>query len=200
MQAMTQILRFAAVCLLLSSAWAADIFPLSEVRAGQRGVGRTVFSGTAVEEFQVEVLGLMENIAPQQSIILARLSGGPLAQTGVIQGMSGSPVYIDGRLVGAVAMGFELAKEPIAGIRPIEEMLRVAPEPPRRAAVAPQGLTGQARLVDIATPVSFAGFSASTIEQFAPRLRELGLDPRQGVSGGGRAHLRRAPRNRPRRP
>src|SRR6185369_16307922 len=100
---------------------ATDIFPLSEVRAGQRGVGRTVFSGTRVEEFQVEVLGVMENIAPQQTIILARLSGGPLAQTGVIQGMSGSPVYIDGRLVGAVAMGFEMAKEPIAGIRPIED-------------------------------------------------------------------------------
>lgn len=175
------------VCLLNSSIWAADIFPLSEVRAGQRGVGRTVFSGNKVEEFQVEVLGLMENIAPQQSIILARLSGGPLAQTGVIQGMSGSPVYINGRLVGAVAMGFEMAKEPVAGIRPIEEMLRVVPEPPRRAAVAlPAGLTGQARLIDIATPVSFAGFSAATIERFAPRLRELGLDPRQGVSGGGR--------------
>lgn len=182
MQAMAPILRLWAVCLLTSVAWGVDIFPLREVRAGQRGVGRTVFSGTKVEEFQVDVLGVMENIAPQQTIILARLSGGPLAQTGVIQGMSGSPVYIDGRLMGAVAMGFELAKEPVAGIRPIEEMLRVAPGgsgTAQRAAITP-------RLTDIATPVSFAGFSAATLEQFGPRLRELGLDPRQGVSGGGR--------------
>ena len=62
-----------------------------------------MFSGTRVEEFQVEVLGVLENLGPRQSIILARLSGGPLASTGVMQGMSGSPVYIDGKLVGAIA-------------------------------------------------------------------------------------------------
>src|SRR5260370_18636412 len=98
---------------------APPIFPLKDVRAGQEAVGRTVFSGSRVEEFQVEILGVLENIGPKQSIILARLSGGPLAQTGVMQGMSGSPVYIDGKLVGAVALGFEMAKEPICGIRPI---------------------------------------------------------------------------------
>src|SRR5665213_3025344 len=108
---------------------APDIFPLKDVRAGQRGVGRTVFSGTKVEEFQVEVLGVLENLGPRQSIILARLSGGPLANTGVMQGMSGSPVYIDGKLLGAVALSFPLSKDAIAGIRPIEDMLRVDPEP-----------------------------------------------------------------------
>src|SRR6202167_4665264 len=105
---------------------APDIFPLKDVRAGQHGVGRTVFSGTKVEEFQVEVLGVLENLGPRQSIILARLSGGPLAETGVMQGMSGSPVYMDGRLVGGVALGFNFPKEPLAGIRPLEEMLAVA--------------------------------------------------------------------------
>src|SRR5215831_7742785 len=105
------------------------IFPLKDVRPGLKGVGKTVFSGSKVEEFQVQVLGVLENIGPRQSIILARLSGGPLAETGVMQGMSGSPVYIDGKLVGAVALGFSQAKEPICGIRPIEEMLRVDPEP-----------------------------------------------------------------------
>src|SRR5689334_18278331 len=115
---------------------APDIFPLKDIRAGQHGVGRTVFSGARVEEFQIEVLGVLENIGPRQSIILARLSGGPLAQTGVMQGMSGSPVYIDGRLAGAVALGFPLAKEPIAGIRPIEEMLRVEPESKKTVASA----------------------------------------------------------------
>src|SRR5580692_8812312 len=101
------------------------IFPLSEVRTGQHGVGKTVFSGNKIEEFQVEILGVLENLGPRQSVILARLSGGPLEKTGVMQGMSGSPVYINGRLVGAVALAFPFAKEPIAGIRPIEEMVRV---------------------------------------------------------------------------
>src|SRR4029077_5214175 len=104
---------------------APDIFQLKDVRAGQHGVGRTVFSGTRVEEFQVEVLGVLENLGPRQSIILARLSGGPLASTGVMQGMSGSPVYIEGKLVGAIALSFPLSKDAIAGIRPIEDMLRV---------------------------------------------------------------------------
>lgn len=169
---------------LLSTAWAVDFYPLSEIRAGQRGVGRTVFQGTRPEEFQVEILGVLRNAGPRQSIILARLSGGPLAQTGVMQGMSGSPVYIDGRLAGAVAMGFELAKEPIAGIRPIEEMLSAAAEGGRSARRA-EVQAGDLRLREIATPVSFSGFSAAVLEQFAPRLRALGLDPRQGVSGGG---------------
>jgi hypothetical protein len=173
----------------MALAAAPDIFPLKDVRAGQHGVGKTVFSGTRVEEFQVEVLGVLDNIGPQQSIILARLSGGPLANTGVMQGMSGSPVYIDGRLAGAVALGFPDAKEAIAGIRPIEEMLRVDPETkplaiasiPARAKYAAGGM----RLEEIATPVSFAGFTAAALEHFAPQLRALGMDPRQGVSGGG---------------
>ncbi len=188
----------AAAVLAVSAAWAAPpIFPLKDIRAGQHGVGRTVFSGSRVEEFQVEILGVLENIGPKQSIILARLSGGPLAQTGVMQGMSGSPVYIDGKLIGAVALGFELAKEPICGIRPIEEMLRVEPQPKpdrkqdpkqQRASASPRGqfLSNDTRLTEIATPVSFSGFTAATLEHFAPQLRQLGLDPRQGVSGGGR--------------
>jgi len=194
MAARTGIVRFFAALLVATSAGAAPaIFPLKDIRAGQQGVGRTVFSGSRIEEFQVEILGVLENIGPKQSIILARLSGGPLAQTGVMQGMSGSPVYIDGKLIGAVALGFELAKEPICGIRPIEEMLRVEPEPKQdpkqqRASIGPraQFLSGEARLTEIATPVSFSGFTAATLEHFAPQLRLLGMDPRQGVSSGGR--------------
>ncbi|MCU1339954.1 MAG: hypothetical protein JWO19_5535 [Bryobacterales bacterium] len=193
------IVRILAAALLgVSAVWAAPpIFPLKDIRAGQHGVGRTVFSGSRIEEFQVEILGVLENIGPKQSIILARLSGGPLAQTGVMQGMSGSPVYIEGKLIGAVALGFELAKEPICGIRPIEEMLRVEPEPKADAKLqrafsspdaSPRGqfLSGETRLTEIATPVSFSGFTAATLEHFAPQLRQLGLDPRQGVSSGGR--------------
>jgi hypothetical protein len=173
------------------------IYPLKDIRAGQHGIGRTVFSGTKIEEFDVEILGVLDNIGPKQSIILARLSGGPLANTGVMQGMSGSPVYIDGKLIGAVALSFPQSKEAIAGIRPIEDMLRVDPIPdatpnagPRQLAanIPPRGnpvIAGNTRLEEIATPVAFSGFTASTLEHFAPQLRSLGLDPRQGVSGGG---------------
>src|SRR5947209_3634858 len=160
-----------------------------------RGTGRTIFSGNQIDEFQVEVLGVLDNIGPKESIILARLSGGPLEHTGVMQGMSGSPVYIDGKLVGAVAMAFPFAKDPIAGIRPIQDMVRgAAPPPPpaatpvqvQRAAVAfgekdltrhipkpSSGPGGDPRLVDIATPVSFGGFSRATLDVFAPQLRAL---------------------------
>jgi len=194
MAAKIGIARFFTALLVASTLGATPaIFPLKDIRAGQHGVGRTVFSGSRIEEFQVEILGVLENIGPRQSIILARLSGGPLAQTGVMQGMSGSPVYIDGKLIGAVALGFEMAKEPICGIRPIEEMLRVEPDAKpdpkqQRAALTPreQFLSGDARLTEIATPLSFSGFTAATLEHFAPQLRLLGMDPRQGVSSGGR--------------
>src|SRR2546423_3967726 len=90
---------------------------VDEVRPGMTGIGKTVFQGTKIEEFNVEILGVLkDSIAPKQDMILARLSGGPLEKTGVIAGMSGSPVYIDGRLVGAVAFAFPFAKVPIAGI------------------------------------------------------------------------------------
>jgi SpoIVB peptidase S55 len=199
------VLRILVLLIVTSNLFAQTaIFPLSEVRAGQHGIGKTVFSGNKIEEFQVEILGVLENLGPRQSVILARLSGGPLQNTGVMQGMSGSPVYINGRLVGAVALAFNFAKEPIAGIRPIEEMLAVsgpaasktAPEP--RAArrdiplsavplsTAPGGSqTQDATLMEIATPVSFSGFTSGTLDRFAPELKKLGMEPRQGISSGG---------------
>ncbi len=99
--------------------------PLDEVRPGMVGVGRTVFTGTTLEDFKVIVLGVLKNvIAPKRNLILARLEGGPLAKTGVIAGMSGSPVYIDGRLIGAVSYALgQFSTEPIAGITPIDEMI-----------------------------------------------------------------------------
>jgi hypothetical protein len=185
--------RLIAIAVLATTLYAAPpIFPLKDVRAGLHGVGRTVFAGSKVEDFQVEILGVLANIGPHESVILARLSGGPLENTGVMQGMSGSPVYIDGKLLGAVALGFPMSKEAIAGIRPIEEMLRVDPDPkPERGSLLARrsvqwsAQSGNARLEEIATPVSFSGFTAATLEHFGPALRELGLDPRQGVSGGG---------------
>ena len=98
--------------------------PVSDIRPGMVGIGHTVFDGTHVEEFKAHILGVLENvIGTQRNLILARLEGGPLANTGVIAGMSGSPVYIDDRLIGAVSYALgSFSKEPIAGITPIAEM------------------------------------------------------------------------------
>jgi SpoIVB peptidase S55 len=180
---------------------ALSIMPLKDVRAGMHGTGRTVFNGDKVEDFQVEILGVLENTGPRESLILGRLSGGPLEHTGVMQGMSGSPVYIDGKLIGAVAMAFPYAKDPIAGIRPIEEMLRVDLATGNAQRVASvRGLanfpareavgSGDSRMTEVATPLSLSGFTPSAVEQFSPQMRKLGLEPRQGISTGG------APENR----
>ncbi len=121
----------------LESAPAVEIFPFADIRPGMTGVGRTVFEGTRVDEFQVRILGVLENaIGPKHSVILARLDGGPLERTGVIAGMSGSPVFIDGKLVGAVAYSFPFGKEPIAGITPIGEMIEATEADTPRAASA----------------------------------------------------------------
>src|SRR5438876_11261100 len=103
---------------------AAGHMGVEEIRPGMVGIGRTVFDGTHVEEFKANIVGVLENvIGTRRNLILARLEGGPLANTGVIAGMSGSPVYIDDRLIGAVSYALgSFSKEPIAGITPIGEM------------------------------------------------------------------------------
>ena len=102
------------------------LFPLEEIKPGMKGIARTVFSGTAPEEFGVEILGVLPGFpGPRQSAIIARLTGANAERTGVFGGMSGSPVYIDGRLVGAIAFSFPFSKEPIAGITPIKQMIDI---------------------------------------------------------------------------
>jgi len=100
------------------------LFPLEDIRPGMKGTARTVFSGTEAEDFGVEVLGVIPGFpGPRQSAIIARLSGANAERTGVFAGMSGSPVFIDGKLVGAIAFSFPFSKEPIAGITPIKQMI-----------------------------------------------------------------------------
>ena len=100
------------------------LFPLAEIKEGMRGTAKTVFHGTKSEEFNVEILGVMPNwIGPKQDMIVGRLSGANAERTFVFAGMSGSPVYIDGKLVGAISYSFPFAKEPICGITPIEQMI-----------------------------------------------------------------------------
>jgi hypothetical protein len=117
---------------------ASRYMPVGEIKPGMVGIGRTVFQGTTIEDFTAHILGVLHsNIGPQRDLILARLEGGPLAKTGVIAGMSGSPVYIDGQLIGAVSYSLgAFATEAIAGITPIAEMMQATMPPPSAAAPA----------------------------------------------------------------
>src|SRR4051812_17143165 len=120
--AIALLVALAGVSPLLSGA--TTQMDVKDIRPGMVGTGHTVFDGTHVEEFKANILGVLENvIGPHRNLILAKLEGGPLANTGVIAGMSGSPVYVDGKLVGAVSYALgSFSKEPIAGITPIAEM------------------------------------------------------------------------------
>src|SRR5947209_8511563 len=106
---------------------AAQIIPVSEIHAGMKGVAYTVFQGTEPEPMDVEVLGVLKNTnGPKGDLILVRLGGKKAEYTGVVAGMSGSPVYFDGRLAGAVSYRIgQFSKEAIAGVTPIEQMLEI---------------------------------------------------------------------------
>ena len=99
--------------------------PVSQVKKGMHGYGVTVFEGTKLERFDVEIIGVLNNIAPGQDLILAKVDAPAVRRAGVIAGMSGSPVYIDGKVIGALSYAWQFSKEPIAGITPIEEMLKI---------------------------------------------------------------------------
>ncbi|MGI9056189.1 MAG: hypothetical protein ACR2F2_10360 [Pyrinomonadaceae bacterium] len=103
-----------------------QFFPLDELKAGMRGTAWTVFRGSVPEEFNVEILGIVPGaIGPRQDLIVGRISGGNADRTSVFAGMSGSPVYIDGKLVGAISYSFPFSKEPICGITPIQQMINI---------------------------------------------------------------------------
>ncbi len=138
--------------------------PLEEVAPGQRGYGLSVFRGADPERFEVEILGVMRNVQPDTSYILARLSGRGLEETGVIAGMSGSPVYLDGRLAGAVSFGWPFSSEQIAGITPIGAMRELAgAAAPSRPAPGPRSDTLDRLL----------GGRLDAEELFTERLRRL---------------------------
>jgi hypothetical protein len=186
----------------------ARIFPLSEVHKGLKGVAYTVFEGVNPEPMDLVILGVLKDaIGPGQDMILARLTGEKPEYTGVVAGMSGSPVYIDGRLVGALSYRIgQFSKEPIAGITPIEAMFAVRDGAETRAGkggaagsrevaslVPEQGLAQtkdvlggsyagmEARAIE--TPLVFGGFSPETVERFGDRFRAMGLMPVAGLGG-----------------
>ncbi len=127
------VLTLIGVCLSVPAS-ADEIMPLSKVQKGMKGYGLTVFEGTKVEKFDVEIIGVLHDVGPDQNLILARVSHPVTDRAGVIAGMSGSPIYIDGKVIGALAFAWQFAKEPVAGIQPIEDMLKIG-----RGGVMPPG-------------------------------------------------------------
>jgi hypothetical protein len=165
-------IRTAAAALVVSVATtlgtpaSTTLMPVEEIRPGMVGVGRTVFQGTELQDFNVHILGVLRNVqGPKRDLILARLEGGPLGQTGVAQGMSGSPVYVDGRLIGAVSYSIgAFSKEAIAGITPIAEM--------KDATAVPRRTNGtQARLELPITPEGLSAVLSAVHSRIAPFAR-----------------------------
>src|SRR4051812_9412544 len=107
---------------------------VEEIRPGMKGTGQTVMVGTKLEEFGAEVLGVMRDVSPGRDMILCRLTGCNLEHAGIIQGMSGSPITIDGKLLGAVAFGWEFGKDPITGVTPFQQMVEYVRSNDRRIA------------------------------------------------------------------
>src|SRR3981189_529350 len=134
-----------ALCLALTlavlplglAAQSNEVLPLDQVRPGMQGYAYTIFAGDQVEKFDLEVLGVLDNfLGPKQSIILVQLKGPKGEHTGVVAGMSGSPVYLDGKLAGALSLKLGVfTKEPLAGVPPIEDIL----SPPSQSAAAQPG-------------------------------------------------------------
>ena len=167
-----------ALAICPSALFAMEFLPLDQVRPGMVGEGLTVFSGEKIESFKVTILGVLRNFGPNQNMILAELEGGPLAHTGIIAGMSGSPVYVDGKLIGAVAYAFPFAKDPIAGITPFQEMVEATDTPSTRRAAAPlafpltaEGL-GEA-VPARALPIPVQGVSLAGVDRLQPHLGRL---------------------------
>jgi SpoIVB peptidase S55 len=194
-----------------STAQNPQIIAVSQIHAGMRGVAYTVFEGVKPESMDVEVLGVLHNVnGPKGDIILVRLHGQKVEYTGVVAGMSGSPVYLDGKLAGALAFRIgEFSKEPIAGVTPIADMLEIsaldrspaeetsAVKPSVSAAAGKTGAPGDASalpgtadsagkdfanyLKPIETPLVFNGFSEEAVHLFAGQLGSAGIVPVMGA-------------------
>src|SRR5262245_37053998 len=170
-----------------------ETLPVDQVRPGMQGYAYTIFAGDQVEKFDLEVLGVLDNfLGPKQSIILVQLKGPKVEHTGVVAGMSGSPVYLEGKLAGALSLKLGIfTKEPIAGVTPIADVLAGGGIPagnagnPVQGAVSNElasraGLQGGAELRSIETPLVFSGFQPSAIEKFSSHLDGLGFVAAQG--------------------
>src|ERR1700693_3753155 len=211
---------FSAVCLFFSliavaqkpdSAQTPSTIPVSQIHVGMRGVAYTVFQGVKPESMEVEVLGVLHNVnGPKGDVILVRLHGQKVEYTGVVAGMSGSPVYLNGRLARALAFRIgEFSKEPIAGVTPIADMLEINAldkSPAEEAAATQPSVTNSAGktaspgdagtfsdsnqnstqsfasyLKPIDSPLVFNGFSEDTVRRFASQFASAGVVPVMGA-------------------
>ena len=189
----------------------APLMSVDQVRPGMKGVAYTVFQGTQPEPMEVEILGVLRDVnGPKNDIILVRLRGEKPEYSGVVAGMSGSPVYVDGKLLGALAFRIgQFSREPIAGVTPIADMLEISELDRSRPADA-QPASARARteasrtsapgdnagveqfrdfLTPIDTPIVFSGFSEETLRRFAPEFAAAGITPVSGIgSANPKAH------------
>ncbi len=188
---------------------AVPIFPLAQLKPGMKATVYTVFQGDKVEPFTVEILGLLKNQwGPRQDIILGRVESGKAVATGVAAGMSGSPVYIDGKLLGALSLRFgPFPNEPICGITPAELMMEIkdmdqaraqgnatvkrVPLPAEFQPVSPgKPTSNQPFLTPIETPLVFTGVQPGVLEPFTGSFQQLGITPVAGGAGSGVADSR----------
>jgi len=169
----------------LAAADGPEILPLDQVKPGMTGYAYTIFAGDQIEKFDLVVIGVLPNlIGPKQSIILVQLKGPKVEHTGVVAGMSGSPVYIDGKLVGAVSLKFGMfVKEPLAGVTPIEDMLALPTEN-----ASPGRGTAVARSEPVAPPSENYSMASAAIPRNGESLRfpvPTEWARAAGISGGG---------------
>ncbi|NPV54406.1 MAG: hypothetical protein HPY71_12970 [Firmicutes bacterium] len=169
-----------------------DFMPLSAVKRGMHGIGKTVVQGTKVEEFGVEVLGVLEGDLSEGDLILVRVSGKPVeAAGGISAGMSGSPVYIDGKLVGAISMTYQMSDHFIGAVTPIESMLKLfeMADPIKVGGGIAEGIAAGAApgvpgMVPVSTPVMVSGITGRALDILSSRLKKRGnfmLVPAGGV-------------------
>lgn len=173
------------------------IMPVSEVRPGMKGYGLTVFRGTTIERFDVEVVGVMPKSNLDRPLVLVKLAGGPISKRGafLIQGMSGSPIYVNGKLLGAFSMGNAWPKEPQGMVTPIEDMLEALDpklsEVPagETASIPPPGLEGPSTastFKPLALPVMVSGLTGSRLSRAAEALRAFNMNVMDGPGAMGK--------------
>jgi hypothetical protein len=214
---MTRLLSLFLLCLLgvLRPALAIDTLRPEQLQPGMKGYGLSVFQGTKPERFEVEIIGVLKNAMPKQDMILIRLSGADLEKHKVIAGMSGSPIYINDKLIGALAYGWTFENEPLAGVTPIHNMM----EQLTRPFVPPSTITTSVSLGrpsstppmfappnapfsrdagdfdaphPLLAPLSLGGFSPRVIERFGSRFAGFGMMPVVAGGAGSEALPRRS--------
>jgi hypothetical protein len=201
-----------SLLVLWRPALAIDTLRPEQLQPGMKGYGLSVFQGTKPERFEVEIIGVLKNVMPKQDMILIRMSGANLEKHKVIAGMSGSPVYINDKLIGALAYGWTFENEPLAGITPIRNMMEQLTRPfvpPTVLASVSLGSSTRTPAMfappngpsfrdagdsdspkPLLTPLSFGGFSPRVIERFGSSFNGFGMMP-VAVGGAGSAVLPR---------